>query len=82
MLFTNHLGGTKEDKWTTEYDTAGREKDSGVTAPVGAGGTDMYVCTLHQSSKYSNVNVASALLDGCISKALRLRHRTESNWIW
>lgn len=79
MIFTNHLGGTEDDKWVMEYDTAGREEESGALARVDASGEDMYVRSL--SSKYSNEDVASALLDGYISKARHLRYRMGWNWI-
>lgn len=41
MIFTNHLGGTEDDKWVMEYDTAGREEESGALARVDASGEDI-----------------------------------------
>jgi len=45
MIFCNHLGGTDQDKWMIQYDTAGGMDESGVVASVEADGTDMYSCS-------------------------------------
>jgi hypothetical protein len=58
MIFCNHLGGTDQDKWMIQYDTAGGMDESGVVASVEADGTDMYFVFLSSSGHFLTNKIA------------------------